>query len=153
MEKNGMEDTAKAASFEMVRFGLREQHTARHDEAASKVLGGTNRETLTHRKRTENAPETAPEPAPQLNRKGRCGNKECDMDCDTVEPAFGGFLEVILRSGWRGLFAVAEIASVKPRGEGGCAIFLKRVDRPILVDVAIEHVIDAIEEGAADGTT
>jgi hypothetical protein len=74
------------------------------------------------------------------------------MDGDTVEPTTGGFLEVVLRSGWRGLFAVAEIASVKPRAEGGCAIFLKRVDRPILVDTDVEHVIDAIEEGAADAT-
>jgi len=73
------------------------------------------------------------------------------MEMDRVEPAVGGFLEVVLRSGWRGLFAVAEIASVKPRGEGGTAIFIKRVDRPLLVNVTVEHVIDAME-GAADGT-
>jgi hypothetical protein len=75
------------------------------------------------------------------------------MNMDTVEPAAGGFLEVVLSNGWRALLAASEVAAVKPRRQGGCAIHLKSVAQPILVSVPVEHVIDAIEEGAADATT
>ena len=129
-----------------------------HDEAASKVLGGTSRQTWTHRNRNCTAPETAPETAtetepatatatetatetaPQLSRKRnvemerahlRSSNPrgqnhrvttEERMIVDTVEPAAGGFLEVVLGSGWRALLATSEVIAVKPRAEGGCAI-------------------------------
>ena len=74
------------------------------------------------------------------------------MNMDSVEPAAGGFLEVVLGSGWRALLATSEVIAVKPRAEGGCAIYLRSVTRPILVSVPVELVIDAME-GAADATT
>jgi hypothetical protein len=74
------------------------------------------------------------------------------MNMDSVEPAAGGFLEVVLRNGWRALLAASEVAAIKPRPEGGCAIHLKSVAQPILVSVPVELVIDAME-GAADATS
>ena len=73
------------------------------------------------------------------------------MNRDTVEPSVGGFLEIVLRNGWRGLLSPSEILSVRPRAEGGSAIHLK-ARRPILVSVPVELVIEAME-GAADATT
>lgn len=74
------------------------------------------------------------------------------MKRDTVEPAVGGFLEIVLRNGWRGLLSASEILSVKPRAEGGSVIRLKSAERPILVSVPVELVIEAME-GAAGATT
>ncbi len=74
------------------------------------------------------------------------------MKRDTVEPAVGGFLEIVLRNGWRGLLSANEILSVKPRAEGGSVIHLRSAERPILVSVPVELVIEAME-GAADATT
>jgi hypothetical protein len=74
------------------------------------------------------------------------------MDVDRVEPAVGGFVEIVLANGWRSLVSVSEITSVKRRREGGAAIFFKSVERPLLVSVAVEHIIDVIE-GATYATT
>ena len=147
-----------------------------HDDGATKADGVTFPKAWTLRNctATESAPKTAPEtePAtePQLSRKRECGNgagasalvespwanhrattKECVMDVDRVEPAVGGFLEVVLRDGWRGLLSASEVAAITPRREGGCAIHLKSAGPPILVSVPVELVIDAME-GAADAT-
>jgi hypothetical protein len=71
------------------------------------------------------------------------------MSIDTVEPAAGGFLEVVLRDGWHSLLSASEVAAIRPRGEGGCAIHLKGVEKPILVSVPVARVIEAME-GAVD---
>jgi hypothetical protein len=67
---------------------------------------------------------------------------------DAVTPAFGGFVEVTLRSGWRGLLRVDDVDFVVPRKEGGTSIRCKSL-RTILVDVPIEQVIAAMRKAGS----
>jgi hypothetical protein len=67
---------------------------------------------------------------------------------DRVTPTWGGFVEIQLRSGWRGLLRVDDIVEALPRREGGTSIRCRNL-RTILVDVPTSKVIDAMAKASA----
>jgi len=67
---------------------------------------------------------------------------------DRVSPAWGGFVEIELRGGWRGLLRVDDIVEALPRREGGTSIRCRNL-RTILLDVPTNKVIEAMAEASA----
>ena len=69
------------------------------------------------------------------------------MSRDAVRSAGSGLLEIQLENGWQAVLPATEIESIKSRREGGSVIHMKSARRPILIDVPIGAVIEALKGG------